>query len=816
MKKRNIKKSLPVLFILLCIYQQYFINSIRISVRHNKNHRDKNNEDKFNKNMELGSMGSPINILCSGILCNTGNNISFVNQKKNEKDSDSDLYDMLDDDASTSAGDDEDDEDDYDDYTDDKNAEIKDEKQNEQIDKTDEKKDKKGTFSIKKKEDEINENKNKTEQFFKKYKFNDADSEGDDDESDTTDETLDSSTPNSPEEDTTTGNVIDKHMAVFPGLYFVGIGYDILFGNPLGETDSLSDPGYRAQIYLLNWEFSNHGIANDLHTLQPINAWIRKENACSRVESINECSSVSEYTKNLSVDVSVSGSYMGFGSFSASTGYKKFINEVSKRTSKTYFIKSNCIKYTIGLPPYVPWEQTTAYMNAVGILPKEFTGLNEDSECAPDVYEQKKMTKQCKNVHQWIQFFKTYGTHIIVEAQLGGKITKIINVSNTAVNQMKKDGVSVKAQIQAQFGFASVGGSTSVSSDNSSKNDNSSYDMSEKLVVIGGNPIKDVTKEENLYEWSKTVSSNPMPIHIKLLPIYKSFDSEELKESYEQAVLYYTRLYGSSPHGTIQKDENDIIKILTASTTITKIGAPPITAECPHNQVVLFGYVLKQNFWDNTSKLKGYDIEICESGLNSCTSKQGSTNKYDVSYLYIECGTQAMAFSDQVITTSNTTYNTIKCPNDYTIIFGFGFSSSSGKGVSAMHTHITSCRPGMKSCSLNMGNSNDKNYMYLVCVDATIWSGINELSIVAKDDFHGAVDRSKQFNDGQLVLNCQENGTILTGFAGETHTSSPYVKSPFSKCLKNLKSCSVHGSGQSIGYTNYKSLFSIILCKNGE
>lgn len=104
MKKRNIKKSLPVLFILLCIYQQYFINSIRISVRHNKNHRDKNNEDKFNKNMELGSMGSPINILCSGILCNTGNNISFVNQKKNEKDSDSDLYDMLDDDASTSAG----------------------------------------------------------------------------------------------------------------------------------------------------------------------------------------------------------------------------------------------------------------------------------------------------------------------------------------------------------------------------------------------------------------------------------------------------------------------------------------------------------------------------------------------------------------------------------------------------------------------------------------------------------------------------------------------------------------------------------------
>lgn len=101
MKMRNIKKSLPVLFILLCIYQQYFINSLRISVRNNKNHRD---ENKFNKNMELGTMEKPINILCNDVSCNTENNISFVNQKKKEIDSDSDLYNMFDDDASTSAG----------------------------------------------------------------------------------------------------------------------------------------------------------------------------------------------------------------------------------------------------------------------------------------------------------------------------------------------------------------------------------------------------------------------------------------------------------------------------------------------------------------------------------------------------------------------------------------------------------------------------------------------------------------------------------------------------------------------------------------
>lgn len=130
---------------------------------------------------------------------------------------------------------------------------------------------------------------------------------------------------------------------------------------------------------------------------------------------------------------------------------------------------------------------------------------------------------------------------------------------------MKKNGVSVKAKIQAQFGFGSAGGSTDVNSSNSSANDEQSYDMNEQLIVIGGNPIKDVTKEENLFEWSKTVTNHPMPINIKLTPISDSFDSDDLKESYDKAIIYYSRLYGLSPHDTMQKDDKDIIKIVIST-----------------------------------------------------------------------------------------------------------------------------------------------------------------------------------------------------------------------------------------------------------
>lgn len=122
----------------------------------------------------------------------------------------------------------------------------------------------------------------------------------------------------------------------------------------------------------------------------------------------------------------------------------------------------------------------------------------------------------------------------------------------------------------------------------------------------------------------------------------------------------------------------------------------------------------------------------------------------------------------------------------------------------------------MKSCSLNMNNDNQKSYIYVLCVDTTIWSGVNNLSLVALDGAHGKVNRSKKYSDGELVGTCPLDGTVLTGFKVEFHTSSPYVQTPFEKCAKSLKACSVHGSGHAIGIQNFKSLFIYMLCKNNK
>ncbi|EWC78540.1 hypothetical protein C923_00789 [Plasmodium falciparum UGT5.1] len=842
MKLRILKKHYYVVFILLYLYDISCFKCIRLNNRSIYKNKYKNNVH-IGTNENIRSIEKYSNVLCNSILCKNDKISSFINQRKNVDDDDeSENDDMY---ESTTAGsssetDNESDEEENDssdnnnsdeeqiensnnnnsdeEQNDSSSNDNNDEENEEQDDVMDnDQKDKKikHSFNLANESKHTKEERVKEEKKLKIYdfindkekrlNFNGDQKDEDNEENDDKDEnTLENR------------NIISKHTSVFPGLYFIGIGYNLLFGNPLGEADSLIDPGYRAQIYLMEWALSKEGIANDLSTLQPVNGWIRKENACSRVESITECSSISDYTKSLSAEAKVSGSYWGIASFSASTGYSSFLHEVTKRSKKTFLVKSNCVKYTIGLPPYIPWDKTTAYKNAVNELPAVFTGLDKESECPSDVYEENKTKSKCENVSLWMKFFDIYGTHIIYESQLGGKITKIINVSTSSIEQMKKNGVSVKAKIQAQFGFGSAGGSTDVNSSNSSANDEQSYDMNEQLIVIGGNPIKDVTKEENLFEWSKTVTNHPMPINIKLTPISDSFDSDDLKESYDKAIIYYSRLYGLSPHDTMQKDDKDIIKILTNADTVTKNSAPPINAQCPHGKVVMFGFSLKQNFWDNTNALKGYNIEVCEAGSNSCTSKQGSSNKYDTSYLYMECGDQPLPFSEQVISESTSTYNTVKCPNDYSILLGFGISSSSGRINSAEYVYSTPCIPGMKSCSLNMNNDNQKSYIYVLCVDTTIWSGVNNLSLVALDGAHGKVNRSKKYSDGELVGTCPLDGTVLTGFKVEFHTSSPYVQTPFEKCAKSLKACSVHGSGHAIGIQNFKSLFIYMLCKNNK
>ncbi|GAB64751.1 sporozoite protein with MAC/Perforin domain [Plasmodium cynomolgi strain B] len=392
MKPRNINNLLAIWCIIFSICEYGYVRSLRVGFRrnysqiHNPDQHGESEAD-FRRSGQLRDLGKNANILSNNISYNSKNEVSFLSQKKKLEDDDDDelgaLYDDDDDDASTTTGggsatsDDDDLElPDQDEGADEGEAEnqltTEDDAESSGTDKGFKKK-----VKLSRQEKLIEDKKEQTDNTFKKYRFNDdeeskkkssrksksvnpSSSDMDNDDNDDNDDGghSDKGDRDDDEEDKTqsnTRNAMKKDLDVFPGLYFAGIGYDSLFGNPLGEADSLTDPGYRGQIILLNWELSNKGVANDLATLQPLNGWIRKENACSRAESIKECSSVSEYTKNLTAEASVSGSYMGFGAFSASTGYKKFLQETSKRTSKTYLIKSNCVKYTVGLPPYVQW-----------------------------------------------------------------------------------------------------------------------------------------------------------------------------------------------------------------------------------------------------------------------------------------------------------------------------------------------------------------------------------------------------------------------------------------------------------------------------
>ncbi|EEH59256.1 uncharacterized protein MICPUCDRAFT_11783, partial [Micromonas pusilla CCMP1545] len=71
------------------------------------------------------------------------------------------------------------------------------------------------------------------------------------------------------------------------GIDFLGIGYDLLNGNPHGDVDTPIDPGFRAPVVSLTYcEGDDTQCATrDLRDLQPIEGWDLPEFACTQAES---------------------------------------------------------------------------------------------------------------------------------------------------------------------------------------------------------------------------------------------------------------------------------------------------------------------------------------------------------------------------------------------------------------------------------------------------------------------------------------------------------------------------------------------------
>jgi hypothetical protein len=138
----------------------------------------------------------------------------------------------------------------------------------------------------------------------------------------------------------------------YPGMDYLGIGYDLLKGNPDGADDTKIDPGFRLPVVYLTWDQGDAYLSRDMANLQPKEGWALPETSCNMASAASESSTMSDYTSELEVAASVSAGYDGVGgsaSFSASAGYQSFASNVVNKEGSQYSLRSYCVKYKAGL-----------------------------------------------------------------------------------------------------------------------------------------------------------------------------------------------------------------------------------------------------------------------------------------------------------------------------------------------------------------------------------------------------------------------------------------------------------------------------------
>jgi sporozoite microneme protein 2 len=155
-----------------------------------------------------------------------------------------------------------------------------------------------------------------------------------------------------------TSNIVVSHGEDYlleqTGTEYVGLGYNLVYGNPEGDDNTQLDPGLRLPLINLEWTYDaelEHGF------YQP-------ETTCYQNSDVSTSSSSEDYQEELSsqVDTSASGSGSAGGfsaeaSFSASQGSQEFSNTVATTTDTRYTVTSYCLTLHVGYDPFTDWTK---------------------------------------------------------------------------------------------------------------------------------------------------------------------------------------------------------------------------------------------------------------------------------------------------------------------------------------------------------------------------------------------------------------------------------------------------------------------------
>ncbi|ANQ11197.1 Uncharacterized protein PCOAH_00055250 [Plasmodium coatneyi] len=606
-------------------------------------------------------------------------------------------------------------------------------------------------------------------------------------------------------------------------LKYLGLGYDIIMGNPEGDPTINVDPGFRGPVLQINIEemrvnkdisgnsngtTSSYG--SGIHGGGPpygestlmedytieehkpkLTPWVIPEHSCSQSKNVEEIQNLEQYKMELLSDVKVSTPSIFPYSFSASAEYKNAIKKLKVQNNVIFMMKIYCLRYYTGIPTTTSWRFTDNFRNALKKLPPTFDGLKEDSQCSYEYYINKIHTPQCEeNVNKWMMFFRLHGTHVAHEIYLGGKIIIKMNMEKDQYNKLKDNNISIKTFFNLYFHKMGLSGAYSKQTQKLVKKFRTSKDIS----ILGGNPGLNIENSTFFEKWVNSINKNSMPIRTKLLPFSFFMDDPNMIQAYKDALTFYGLTYGVQifDHEKYSHVVLSIGEYLEKCTQKLYAGPPPGLLTCPLGSSLLMGFSLNLDFYKNKDLSSTNGIASCEQMKESC-SGNGFGKKYSDIRIWGLCSEKPMDFITQVVQQGESPKITASCPGNLVILFGFALMKGKGSS-SANKVDIYPCRTGQTTCSAVLQDSKIKQSMiYIACVDKST-NGLENIQTYSKVKNMGYVNSDQDENDTSLSFTCPKNSSLVFGFSLEFHTNFSRTRNNFTDCSKASNTCQIRGT----------------------
>ncbi|UKJ87708.1 hypothetical protein MACJ_000148 [Theileria orientalis] len=571
-------------------------------------------------------------------------------------------------------------------------------------------------------------------------------------------------------------------------LRYLGSGYDIIFGNPLGDPVVMMDQGYRNPVIKLDWdvEYLNSDGAN---LKEPHGSWVRPEFSCRQSETIDHINTVEDFKKELSIDAQASYGIPYFFSFSGSTGYKNFVKSTATNKVRTYITKTYCLRYVAGIVNFNSMATTEEFKKAVSDLPNYF----DSQACTLELFKSNEDDPLCANsVRPWVNFIKMFGTHFTTIVHLGGKITHQVQINKSDVLNMQQHGVNIDVAVKAAISptlLDNLNVGTKTESDSARRSESDHFKYEKQVLVIGGDGLVDSKDLNSLNCWTKDLYKKPMPIKIKLESIKSLLTSDKQRESFEEALKFYSETYGVSPDEIYKKygREFGIASLVQKGHQVVYSGNKSGSAVCPPKTVIIMGFTMtimkKKNFIGKNEFV--ISITHCPVGEEKCLVSNDS--QMSESRIWAVCGEDTIPLLNQQTSVKLDEPATASCPSGYSIAYGFAFSIPKGNKTSSTDSYP--CRPGTLSCTHESTDKSATNAVWIACVEngAPQLTDISNHMVSTSSRHCSSKAKENDYNDNV----CPTNSKLIAGWSMDFSESDTNGFNQIAKCSKNTPGCKV-------------------------